>query len=117
MRIEGDVNSVHIKVEQHEGGVTICALYPDDEGEYSCELFRMVSSMTWTGVRELGSRNVRNNDVAVDFTVHVPAQVGFVGKTVNGGISVTSLSGNVVTRTVNGSIKISTTGYAEGRLQ
>ncbi|HJX92018.1 MAG TPA: DUF4097 family beta strand repeat-containing protein [Pyrinomonadaceae bacterium] len=106
----GDVNSVHIKVEQHEGGVTICALYPDDEGEYSANCSGGVVNDSG---RSEGSGNVRNNDVTVDFTVHVPSQVGFVGKTVNGGISVTSLSGNVVTRTVNGSIKISTTGYAE----
>jgi hypothetical protein len=108
----GDVNSVHIKVEQHAGGVTICALYPDDEGEYPSSCSGGV--VNDTGQSEgSGSHSVRNNDVTVDFTVHVPSQVGFVGKTVNGGISVTSLNANVLTRTVNGSIKISTTGYAE----
>jgi len=30
--------------------------------------------------------NVQNNDVTVRFTVHVPAGVQFVGKTVNGEI-------------------------------
>jgi len=108
----GDVNSVHIKVEQHEGGVTICALYPNDAGEYPTNCSGGVVNDSGQSEGN-GSRNIRNNDVAVDFTVHVPSQVGFVGKTVNGGISVTALSGNVVTRSVNGSIKISTTGYAE----
>ena len=60
-----------------------------------------------------GNGSVRNNDVRVDFTVRVPDHVGFVGKTINGGISATSLTGNVVTKTINGSIKISTSGYAE----
>jgi len=106
-----DVNLVQVKVEQHAGGVTICALYPDEDGNYpsSC-------SGGNNGERKESSRgtgNLRNNDVQVDFMVKVPARVGFVGKTVNGGISATSLSGNVSTRTVNGSIKISTTGYAD----
>ena len=94
-----DVDAVHIKVEQNAAGVTICTLYPDEDGEYpeNCN----------------SNSSVKNNDVSVDFTVRVPAQVTFVGKTVNGGISATSLSSNVVARTVNGSIKISTTGYAE----
>ena len=103
-----DVNSVHIKVEQNGNAVTICALYPNTRGEYPATC----SSGYGNGTDD-NSNSVRNNDVSVDFTVHVPAQVAFVGKTVNGGISVTSLTGNVVTKTVNGSIKISTTGYAE----
>lgn len=99
-----DVDSVHIKVEQNAGGVTVCALYPNDEGEYpeSCN-----------GESKNGDNSVRNNDVSVDFTVRVPAQVAFVGKTVNGEISATSLSSNVIAKTVNGGIKISTTGFAE----
>jgi hypothetical protein len=95
-----DVDAVHIKVEQHSGGVTICTLYPDEDGDYpeTCKS---------------DGNNIRNNDVSVDFTVRVPAQVAFVGKTVNGGINATSLSSNVVAKTVNGGIKISTSGYAE----
>ena len=101
-----DVNSVQVKVVQHAGGVTICALYPNEYGEYR-------DCGPSDSERKDGSGNVRNNDVQVNFTVKVPDRVGFVGKTVNGGISVTSLTGNVVTRTVNGEIKLSTTGYAE----
>ena len=99
-----DVDSVHVKVEQNAGGVTVCALYPNEDGEYpeGCN-----------DIGKNGENSVRNNDVSVDFTVRVPAQVNFVGKNVNGGISATSLSGNVVAKTVNGGIKISTTGFAE----
>jgi Putative adhesin len=100
---KSDVNSVQVKVVQHSGGVTICALYPNSSGDLQdCD----------EGRRSSGQR-IQNNDVQVDFTVKVPAHVAFVGKTVNGEISATSLSGNVVTRTINGSIRISTTGYAE----
>lgn len=97
-----DVNSVKMKVVQHAGGVTICALYPNEYGEYSdgCD-----------GERHEGS--VKNNDVQVNFTVRVPLRVSFVGKTINGAITATSLTGNVITKTINGAIRISTTGYAE----
>jgi len=97
-----DVSSVELKVVQHAGGVTICALYPSDGDPNTCE----------PGPRN-GHNSVRNNDVRVDFVVRVPARVGFIGKTVNGEITATSLLGNVVTKTVNGGIKVSTSGYAE----
>ena len=103
-----DVDSVQVKVLQHERGITVCALYPNESGVVSeCE--------SGSGQpRNSSSKNsVVNNDVRVDFIVKVPARVGFIGKTVNGEISATSLSSNVVTKTVNGSIRISTTGYAE----
>lgn len=101
-----DVNSVQIKVVPHAGGVTICALYPNDDGTTNtCE--------PGENNRQASGSKTRNNDVRVDFTVRVPQHVGFVGRTVNGDISATTLASNVVTRTVNGSIKISTSGYAE----
>jgi len=102
-----DVNSVKVKVVEHAGGVTICALYPNEDGEYpgSCG----------PDSDGKGRGRIKNNDVQVNFTVRVPQRVGFVGKTVNGSISATSLNGNVITQTVNGSIKISTSGYAEAK--
>jgi DUF4097 and DUF4098 domain-containing protein YvlB len=59
--------------------------------------------------------NVRNNDVTVDFTVRVPAGVRFLGKTVNGEVEAAVLSSDVEANTVNGSIRISTAGYAEAQ--
>lgn len=103
-----DVNSVKMKVVQHAGGVTICALYPNEDGEYLDECGPGERSD-----RKERSDRVRNNDVQVNFAVRVPQRVSFIGKTVNGAISATSLTGNVVTCTINGSIKISTSGYAE----
>lgn len=102
-----DVNTVQVKVVQHSRGVTICALYPNDSGEVQdCD--------SESGQRQRSEKfNVKNNDVTVDFTVKVPARASFIGKTVNGEISASQLTGNVVAKTVNGSIRISTTGYAE----
>ena len=101
-----DVNSVEIKVVEHAGGVTICAVYPNDDGtnRNTCEPGGSGANV-----------NVRNNDVRVDFTVRVPRQVGFIARTINGEIGAASLASNVVSQTVNGSIKISTSGYAEAQ--
>jgi hypothetical protein len=101
-----DVTTVEVRVVPHSGGVTICAVYPTEDGGMTpCEP---------AGVEKRSSNSrMKNSDVSVDFSVRVPPQVGFVGRTVNGEISATGLSSNVDLKTVNGSIKISTTGYAE----
>jgi DUF4097 and DUF4098 domain-containing protein YvlB len=103
-----DVDQVQVKVVQHAGGVTICALYPTESGYTNdCQVGPGEQR------NQSASNGVKNNDVRVDFTIQVPAGVGFIGRTINGDVSATSLSGNVVAKTINGSIKISTSGYAE----
>lgn len=99
-----DVSQVEIKVVEHAGGVTICAVYPSDDpsSPNSCE-----------PGRGKGHMNVRNNDVKVAFKVRVPASVTLLGRTVNGEISALGLGGNIESATVNGSINISTNGYAQ----
>ncbi|MGH9966617.1 MAG: DUF4097 family beta strand repeat-containing protein [Pyrinomonadaceae bacterium] len=98
-------DQVSIKVIEHAGGVTICAIYPSEDPDKpnTCEPDKG------------GQMSVRNNDVNVDFSVRVPFGVGFVGRTVNGEISASSLAGNVISHTVNGAIKISTSGYAQAK--
>jgi DUF4097 and DUF4098 domain-containing protein YvlB len=104
--------TVNIQVVPHTSGVTICAVYPSDSSDQpnTCEPGK--------GNRRGNSSatvNVRNNDVNVRFAVRVPAGVDFIGRTVNGEISATSLNGNVDSHTVNGGINISTTGYAQAK--
>lgn len=97
-----DPDDVRIEVVEHGGGVTICAVYPGPRGreENTC--------------RPGGGRNnVRDNDVTVDFTVHVPAGITLSAHTVNGGIEAADLASNVRARTVNGDIEIHTAGWAE----
>ena len=48
----------------------------------------------------------------VEFTVMVPAGVGFIGRTINGEIEALGLEGDVKAFTVNGEIDITTTGLA-----
>lgn len=95
-----DPQSVRIEVVPHEGGVTICAVYPARAGAAPNEC----------APGRGGRMNVQNNDVTVRFTVRVPAGVTFIGTTVNGEVEANRLNGDVTLSTVNGSVNFSTTG-------
>jgi hypothetical protein len=99
-----DPNSVTVQAVPHEGGITICAVYPSSDSARSNEC------LPGPG----GRMNVNNNDVKVEFTVRIPAGVHFIGRTVNGEVEAASLAGDVEAHTVNGKIRISTTGWAAG---
>jgi DUF4097 and DUF4098 domain-containing protein YvlB len=60
-----------------------------------------------------GHMNTQNNDVEVDFTVHVPAGVDIAARTVNGSIDADHLKSDGDFTTVNGSIDVSTTGLVD----
>lgn len=98
----GDPASVRIEVVEHQGGVTLCAVYPTSEGEPPNEC----------RPGEGGRMSVRNNDVKVEFTVRVPAGTRFVARTVNGGIEANDLAGDVEAHTVNGSVEVRTSETA-----
>jgi hypothetical protein len=99
-----DPDEVEIKVVESDDGVTICAVYPTPpraRQENTCE-----AGESWHSSTE-------NNDVVVDFDVQVPAGVVFDGRTVNGEMSAEGLKADVRASTVNGSVKVTTTGLAE----
>src|SRR5213592_5199264 len=99
-----DPDDVEIRVVESENGVTICAVYPTPpraREENNCE------------PGERWHSNTENNDVVVDFEVQVPAGVEFNGKTVNGEMSAEGLRSDAHVSTVNGSVKVTTTGLAE----
>src|SRR6266545_387742 len=99
-----DPDEVEIRVVESEDGVTICAVYPTPRRareENNCE----------PGDRWRSSTD--NNDVTVDFEVQVPAGVQFSGQTVNGQMSAEGLKADVRASTVNGSVRVTTTGLAE----
>ena len=99
-----DPEDVKIEVIEHEGGVTICAVYPTPRRarrENACEVGNAWHSST------------EDNDVTVDFEVRIPAGVEFGGQTVNGEMSATGLKADVKASTVNGSVRVTTTGLAE----
>jgi hypothetical protein len=94
-----DPADVRIEVVEHDGGVTICAVYPGRNN--ACQPGG-------------GQMSVHDNDVAVDFTVRVPGGVRFEGATVNGDASAMNLGGPVQLNTVNGGVRLETmSGDAE----
>lgn len=101
-----DPESVKIEVVEHAGGVTICAVYPESGRDH-----RPNECAPGDG----GRMNSHDNDVSVHFTVRVPANLRFTGKTVNGDVEVTDLGSDVEVMTVNGDVSVSTSGRAAAR--
>jgi hypothetical protein len=98
-----DPASVRVEVVEHEGGVTICAVYPDVDGRRNeCRAHG-------------GHNNTRDNDVEVTFRVKVPRGVAFAPQAVNGDVEAEGLDGDIAAATVNGSIRISTSGRVEAQ--
>jgi DUF4097 and DUF4098 domain-containing protein YvlB len=95
-----DPESVQIKTIEHDGGVTICAVYPSSDSDRPNECL----------AGEKVRMHTRNNDVSVEFVVSVPAGVRFAAHTVNGAVEATGLTGNTDVETVNGSVSIETSG-------
>lgn len=100
-----DANSVRVEVVEHAEGVTICAVYPSKDSDKP--------NVCAPGGG--GRMSVQNNDTQVSFKVRVPAGVRFTGRTVNGDVEARGLGADVEAMTVNGSIKVSTTGLARAR--
>lgn len=98
-----DPAEVQIQVVEHAGGVTICAVYPTPAGRSPNEC----------QPGEGGRMSSENNDVSVSFTVRVPAGVGFVGRSVNGAIEASGISGDVEAYTVNGGVRVSAGGTVQ----
>jgi hypothetical protein len=86
-----DPGKVEIRVVEHAGGVTVCAVYPR----------RGNSCQPGSGGRLSSS----GNDTRVEFTVSVPADVQFVGRTTNGSVTGDGVAGPVRARTTNGTIQ------------
>lgn len=96
-----DPDDVRIEVLEHDGGVTICAVYPGRRNR--CEPGG-------------GNMSVRDNDVEVEFMVRVPRGVEFVGSNVNGDVEAVDLAGPVEANTVNGGVRVETSaGDASAR--
>ncbi|MEO8200725.1 MAG: DUF4097 family beta strand repeat-containing protein [Gemmatimonadota bacterium] len=99
-----DPDDVEIKVIETSDGVTICAVYPTparSRQENECARGHD------------GHMNTENNDVTVTFTVKVPRGVRYEPRTVNGDVRAAGLKSDIVASTVNGGVRISTSGRAE----
>jgi len=93
----GDPARVRILVEPGKNGVTVCALW---QNEQSCG----------DHGRHNDNDNDRHNDVSVQFTVRVAKDVKVDLNTVNGSVDVSGATAAVDAETVNGRVDIATLG-------
>ena len=96
VEVEADVESgVQVQLMHHQNGVTVCSVFP---GEKIC--------------RPLGDTGP---GARVNFVVRVPEGVNFLGSTVNGGVEADSLRSDVQAYTVNGQVRVTTTGTVQAK--
>jgi hypothetical protein len=113
-----DPAQVTIQVNEHEGGVTLCAVYPnqDPNRPYRCLPNKIgrgqkVSTNINGGLASVqfdgaGGGEIRLVDVLVDFVVRVPKNAGFIGFTVDGQVETKSLASDVTAQSVLGDVVI-----------
>jgi putative adhesin len=99
-------DQIKIEVVPTSEGVTICAVYPSS-------VFGGSSSGKCDSGDHWNSSNVRGDRAKVHFTVLVPKNVRFSGRNVNGAINAEDLAAEVRANTVNGSVHVSTSSWAE----
>ena len=90
-----DADEVQISIKKTDEGVTACTLYPGYGN--TCD----------------HSNTHRNIHARVDYTVHIPRGVRLRAANVNGSVEAENLSSNAEVSSVNGSVSVSTTGWAE----
>jgi hypothetical protein len=113
-----DPAQVTIQVNEHEGGVTLCAIYPsqDPNNPYRClpnkigkgqkvgtNIDGSLASVQFEGA---GGGEIRLVDVSVDFVVRAPKNAGFIGFTVDGLVETKSLASDVTAQSVLGDVVI-----------
>lgn len=97
-----DPEDVEIVVVPHDGGVTLCAVYPPVDGKENECL-----------PDGRGRNNTHDNDVKVSWTVKLPDGVKLGAHTVNGDVTVRDAGAEVRASTVNGDVDVATRGVAE----
>jgi DUF4097 and DUF4098 domain-containing protein YvlB len=90
-------DDVEIRVIEHAGSVTVCAMWRAEQ-------------MTCGSEGEYRLKDAKKNDVAVRFRILVPQGVKVDASTVNGSVEVDGAPSAVTLATVNGSIDASASG-------
>jgi hypothetical protein len=93
-----DADRVKIQVVSSGDGVVICSVYPGTSE--SC-------SPGWH------ARHVRGDDTKVHFIIRMPRNLRFSGQNVNGDVNARGMGRVVRGETVNGSVEISTSAWAD----
>lgn len=100
----GDRSEVTIEVVEHDGGITICSIYPDG---------LLLRNECAAGDR--GHIGSRRNKTKVTFRIKVPAGVTLAATTMNGRIEAEDLRSDATLLTMNGAIEVETTGWAHAK--
>lgn len=100
---EGRPEDVRIERVAHDGGVTICAIYPSSRRSRPN---RCTAGDEWNS-------SVDDNDTRVEFVVRVPRGVHFLGATVNGAVEARSMPADATVSTVNGAVSVSAAGVVQ----
>ena len=94
-----DADQIKIQVVKLNDGVMICALYPGYfHSSENCD-----SNSHWGN---------NNNHSRADFIVHMPQNLRFTGKSVNGKVEANGMGRYVEATSVNGGIDVSTSSWA-----
>lgn len=101
-----DAANVKIEVVEHDGGVTVCAVYPTPPG---------ADKPNKCAPGRGGGMKTRNTKASVKFSVDVPNGVGLIARTVNGKIEANNLASDVDAQTVNGGVQVSTSEHATAK--
>lgn len=102
---KGFADDIEFDVVEHRNGVTICAIYPTYRRHRSNEC----------RPDDGGHLGSEDNETEVNFTVLVPNDVRFVGRTVTGDVDARDLTRDVEAYTVTGDIDVSTAGHAQAQ--
>src|ERR1700719_905880 len=97
-----DVAAVRLKVKRSTGRITICADTPLEKYGDNC------GGGHTTGL-------FLHDDTRLEYTLHVPRGVDLETTTVNGSIDAEGLASDVQANTVNGRVKIATSGVARAK--
>lgn len=115
-----DPSSIRIEVVESEAGATVCAIYPPSSGLFDGLLSYLFSvKLAQTASNEVcapgesGWTSLSNDGLSVDFAIQVPNGVRFVGRNVNGRVEAVSLEGEAEVYTVNGSVQVGSSDYAQ----
>jgi hypothetical protein len=117
-RVGDDADQVRVEVVETDGGVVICAIYPRTErasrrrGEGRRSYADRTRADDACDDGNSGELSVDADEARIDFTVRVPAGVRFAARTVQGDIRADGLRGPVDAASVDGDVRVSTTGTA-----
>ena len=89
---------VNFQVKQEGNGITVCETYPDHD---SCN--------------GGNSRSHGNDHTRISYSIRVPGENRFTGRSVNGSIMARDLERQVSADTVNGNVKVSTKSWADAK--